>query len=365
MIPNHVTWTLELFLVGLEDNGNLFSNDKLDSEINALHWDDSNLFTGFNWLTQLAKKGQRSLPNAILINSALLEDDKNHLFIASLKKSPVLGDIPIIAITPEGVNQPDCHSLIKLGIDDHYEVPIIEERLEKRIDFLNDFKSKYSKDLEQNNDAAEYKIPLDKRVFDIIIASCIILAISPILLLVAAAIAIESRGGIVYRSKRVGTGYQIFDFLKFRSMYPDADKRLAEIQHLNRYNENGGENTSGVAFMKFKNDPRITKVGKFIRKTSIDELPQLFNVLRGEMSIVGNRPLPLYEAEQLTKDQWAERFLAPAGITGLWQVSPEGKDTMSVEQRIGLDIEYAKNFSLAKDIQILAKTPFAMIQKGE
>ena len=94
-------------------------------------------------------------------------------------------------------------------------------------------------------------------------------------------------------------------------------------------------------------------------------MPQLFNVLRGEMSIVGNRPLPLYEAEQVTKDEWARRFLCPAGLTGLWQVSPNGKDTMSVEERIGLDIEYAKEFSFLMDAKIISRTLPAMIQRGE
>ena len=138
----------------------------------------------------------------------------------------------------------------------------------------------------------------------------------------------------------------------------DSDKIiLQEIQHLNQY---GDEN---AMFVKVKNDPRITKVGRMIRKTSIDELPQLFNVLRGDMSIVGNRPLPLYEAECLTKEDWAYRFMAPAGITGLWQVSKRGQDNMSVEERINLDVTYAKEHSFWYDMKILLRTPFALIQK--
>ena len=183
---------------------------------------------------------------------------------------------------------------------------------------------------------------------------CIFLA-SPILILTALLIRMESRGPVIYRSKRSGTGYMVFDFLKFRSMYADSDTRLAEIQHMNQYSDS--------TFMKVKNDPRITKVGRFIRKTSIDELPQLFNVLRGDMSIVGNRPLPLYEAELLTKEDWAYRFMAPAGITGLWQVTKRGNDNMSSEERIGLDIDYAKRNSFWFDLKILFRTPFSLIQK--
>jgi len=117
------------------------------------------------------------------------------------------------------------------------------------------------------------------------------------------------------------------------------------------------------AFFKMANDPRITKVGRILRNTSIDELPQFINVLKGDMSIVGNRPLPLYEAELLTTDQWSKRFSAPAGITGLWQVTKRGgSNVMSADERKQLDIEYADNFSFWYDIKILLKTIPAMLQ---
>ena len=140
-----------------------------------------------------------------------------------------------------------------------------------------------------------------------------------------------------------------------------ADKQIKDLAHLNNYDGQA----DGAVFVKLKNDPRVTKIGKLIRKTSIDELPQLINVLKGDMSIVGNRPLPLYEAEQLTKDAWAARFIAPAGLTGLWQTAKGGKVNVSNEQRIAFDIEYAETSSMLTDLKIIARTLPAMIQKGE
>jgi lipopolysaccharide/colanic/teichoic acid biosynthesis glycosyltransferase len=118
-----------------------------------------------------------------------------------------------------------------------------------------------------------------------------------------------------------------------------------------------------ATFIKIKDDPRITKVGRFIRNTSIDELPQLFNVLKGDMSIVGNRPLPLYEAEKLTTDRFSLRFLAPAGITGLWQVTKRGKGEMSEEARMELDNDYARDYSFRRDISLILRTIPALFQK--
>lgn len=119
-----------------------------------------------------------------------------------------------------------------------------------------------------------------------------------------------------------------------------------------------------AAFMKFGNDPRITRIGGFLRNTSIDELPQLINIFRGDMSLVGNRPLPLYEAEKLTSDEYILRFAGPAGLTGLWQVTKrgKGKQDMSEEERMQLDIEYARNFSFAMDMKIIFKTFPALFQ---
>lgn len=141
-----------------------------------------------------------------------------------------------------------------------------------------------------------------------------------------------------------------------QSMYLDG-KVVCEKQYL-------AEKNSKVAFMKFQNDPRITRLGKFLRNTSIDELPQLFNIFAGDISLVGNRPLPLYEAEKLTTDDYIYRFAGPGGLTGLWQVTKrgKGKKDMTEEERIQLDIEYAKNFSFKMDLMIILKTFPALLQ---
>ena len=228
--------------------------------------------------------------------------------------------------------------------------------MKDRIDFLNNFKKIISKADTSQSDSLKIKISPFKRVIDISAAGVILLLSSPLTLAAALMIRLESKGPIIYKSKRSGKGFEVFDFLKFRSMYADADKRLNELQHLSQY-------TDGDTFVKIKNDPRITRVGKIIRKLSIDELPQLINVLKGDMSLVGNRPLPIYEAERLTDADAAFRFLAPAGITGLWQVEKRGSNDMSVEERIGLDVTYAKNHSFWYDIKILMRTPGSIIQK--
>ncbi len=251
-----------------------------------------------------------------------------------------------------------------------------------------------------------FRLPLWKRAFDIVFACIALLLLSPLFIGTAIAIRLESKGQVIYKAKRAGSNYQIFDFYKFRSMYTDADKHLKEYSALNQYrteNADAARQPSQAspldrieqvteaetpvlvsddyiipereylqqrkeqqthAFVKIENDPRITRVGRFIRKYSIDELPQLFNILKGDMSVVGNRPLPLYEAELLTNDNYAERFMAPAGLTGLWQVEKRGDSgRMSAEERNQLDIRYARQFSFEMDLKILLKTFTAFIQK--
>jgi lipopolysaccharide/colanic/teichoic acid biosynthesis glycosyltransferase len=314
-----------------------------------------NSFLAFQWLEREVEYPVTALlPKAIICEYSSLEEE-NFLLLRNLRSHPVLRYLPLIAMNRDGLN----HKLqaLRLGFDDYYDVPVHWQVLKDRIDFLIKFKREIDIcPIEQ--ESVSFKISPAKRVFDIFFASVAILLASPVLILLAVLIKLESRGSVIYRSKRVGTGYHVFDFLKFRSMYQDADKRLKDLQHLNQY-----AGVDGVLFLKINNDPRVTKVGRIIRKTSLDELPQLFNILKGDMSIVGNRPLPLYEAEQLTRDLWARRFLAPAGLTGLWQVTKRGKNDMSAEERINLDIAYAKSHSFWFDLKIILKTPFAIIQE--
>lgn len=201
-----------------------------------------------------------------------------------------------------------------------------------------------------------------KRIIDIVCASIALILLSPVFILIAILVKLDSKGPIFYNALRAGKGYRVFRFHKFRTMVVDADKKLKEIQHLNQYSSATGD---GPVFLKVNNDPRITRLGGFLRKTSLDELPQLLNVLKGDMSLVGNRPLPLYEASELTTNDFVERFMAPAGITGLWQVKKRGgKTEMSVEERISLDIQYARNASPMMDLWIMALTPTALFQKS-
>jgi lipopolysaccharide/colanic/teichoic acid biosynthesis glycosyltransferase len=273
-----------------------------------------------------------------------------------IKSYDHLKTVPFIVLA-KNASISERKKAIKAGIDDFYTLPVKVDDLAERMVFLQKFK----KDKE-NFDAAteipyQFKMPVIKRSLDIFVSALILLVLSPILLLIAMIIKLESKGPVFYISKRAGTGYRIFDFYKFRSMRQGAESELQKLMHLNQYAANGGK------FVKIENDPRVTRFGKFLRNTSLDEIPQLINVLKGDMSLVGNRPLPLYEAEQLTRDQWAERFLAPAGITGLWQVTKRGKKEMSEEERMDLDITYAKKYSLLMDFRILIRTIPALLQK--
>ena len=312
----------------------------------------------------------------------------------------------------------------KCGINDTIDAKASITDLNKKITFIADREGMLFDDAPSRHRILRFKIPLWKRLFDIFFSLLAIIILSPVFIITAIAIRLESKGPIIFKSKRVGTNYTIFNFLKFRSMYADAEQRLKEVakEAGNQYaekeekEEDENEHQSTItaplgdeaemmmmdlgmesdmmisddevmlvgddfvvaesdfnkekeeensnAFVKIENDPRVTKVGKFIRKYSIDELPQLFNILKGDMSIVGNRPLPLYEAEKLTVDSSIDRFMAPAGLTGLWQVEERGKGgMMSAEERKQLDITYGQTYNFALDMKIIFRTLTAFIQK--
>ncbi len=304
-----------------------------------------------------------------------------------------------IVLITDTLTKEESFLYLKSGICNTLSPEEQKENFENTLNFISTRQHQFQVARQNKNKIKQFHLPIWKRTFDIIFSGIALLCLSPLLLIIAIAIRAESKGPIVYKSKRVGSNYKIFDFLKFRSMYTNADKRLKELDDLNQYKkdvvesdetnyQNHALNNNEIilvsddyvipeleyiakkniekknSFVKFENDPRITKIGKFIRKFSIDELPQLINILKGDMSIVGNRPLPLYEAELLTSDEYIDRFMAPAGLTGLWQVEKRGDSgKMSAEERKQLDIKYAQNYSFMMDIKIILKTITAFIQK--
>lgn len=319
------------------------------------------------------------------------------VFLKSLGSRPHSTHLPVVLLTTQ------------TGIDlsaDPFQGHVIDafphdysaEDLRIRLNYLIQ-KKEYDQSGRVSTKSTSIRIPIGKRLFDIGLSLFILIMISPLLLIVAILIKIDSKGPIFYSSKRVGTGFKIFDMYKFRTMRTGADQLLAGMASQNMYNTAKVEKPADerceecqlanrecqrplfmdnkqvcetlyqreqkakAMFTKFKEDPRVTRLGKILRNTSIDELPQLFNILRGDMSFVGNRPLPLYEAEKLTTIGYARRFAAPAGLTGLWQVTKRGKAKVSDLERIQLDVLYAKRYSFRTDMLILLKTLKAVWQK--
>jgi lipopolysaccharide/colanic/teichoic acid biosynthesis glycosyltransferase len=194
-----------------------------------------------------------------------------------------------------------------------------------------------------------------KRIFDVAIAGTLLVLLSPLMIAIAIFVKFTSEGPMLYKSPRVGKGGRYFTFLKFRSMYVNNSRETVDST-----NEKGGH------IFKMKNDPRVTPVGRFLRRYSLDELPQLINVLRGEMSLVGPRPLP---AQDLDPDGMSRQFMTWAegrsavhpGITGLWQIS--GRSELSFEEMVRLDLEYIRTQSIFLDLKIILETP-TLVLKG-
>jgi exopolysaccharide biosynthesis polyprenyl glycosylphosphotransferase len=193
-----------------------------------------------------------------------------------------------------------------------------------------------------------------KRVLDIVIAGVLLIITAPLFLIIAIMIVTDSPGPVFFLQMRRGLNKRPFQMIKFRSMRADAEQRLAE---LTPFNEAGGPS------FKLKQDPRITRVGGFLRRTSLDELPQMVNILRGEMSLVGPRPLFAWEFDRIQGEWIKRRCAVKPGLTGLWQVS--GRSQLPFETRIKLDLEYIDNWSLGLDLKILAKTiPVVLLGRG-
>jgi exopolysaccharide biosynthesis polyprenyl glycosylphosphotransferase len=187
-----------------------------------------------------------------------------------------------------------------------------------------------------------------KRAFDLAMSAFVVVIGIPLWLVIAAAIKLDSRGPILYRDLRIGVGEREFGMLKFRTMVRGASAQQEELEE---------QNEARGALFKIRRDPRVTRVGRLLRKLSLDELPQLLNVLRGQMSLVGPRPLPIRDYERL--DDWhRKRYLVLPGITGLWQIS--GRSNLTFDDLVRLDFYYIENWSIWLDISILFKTPFAI-----
>ena len=365
-----------------------------------------------NNLTAVNYLNSNQQPDAIICDYNL--PGRNGLFLFDwIRERAAYNATPFILLAREFSSE-----VFKLAfnrrVDDFYVTSAtLPEDLVSRIQFLYSYRKNTTSLSSPERITEVYRMPLSKRIFDILVASTVLLIASPFLLLIILAIRLESKGKVYYIAKRVGR--KTFDFYKLRSMRTGSDDLLKKLaKEKNQYNNSSkqadsiivapcprcsklplGENCSPLmyidtheicdywynfqkkeaaknnsTFVKIVNDPRVTRVGKFIRNTSIDELPQLINVIKGDMSIVGNRPLPVYEAELLTADTLSKRFLAPAGITGLWQVELRGKGgKMSEAERMRLDNEYAdhfrgNNFSFWYDIKLILRTIPALLQKG-
>lgn len=392
---------MNVLYVGNESN--LIHRISQESEIS--------LIVKTNGLEALKKLEEHEQIHIICVEYNLPGNDGLH-FLKKVKSLKKLRDLPCILLQVQ-YSPKVFQDAFSKGVNDYYVLqPQSYEKTVERIKslFLGEINNA---NLTLDQTKTEYTIPWSKRLFDIVVATSLLILLSPILLITILAIRLESKGKVYYTSKRVGR--KTFDFYKLRSMRVGADKLLKELaeknnqyttlkpkkinkendsclkcdqlpegefcssvkydgnkmicdhMHLKNKEANEKENSS---FIKIVDDPRITKIGKFIRNTSIDELPQLLNVIKGDMSLIGNRPLPVYEAETLTRDQLSKRFLAPAGITGVWQVELRGKGgNISEEERIELDNKYAdyfisNNYSFWFDIKILLRTVPALFQQS-
>ncbi len=355
------------------------------------------------------KQIERWLSELAWVDLVLVDQLSEYDVVTAVRNNPTLGSTPILTLG----NQTEKVAVETTPLTGVTDLLLITNELDKLLSkvsyYLDLNRNVLSATRIQKNGVVEpLKLPWWKRAIDIAVSLTLLILMSPVLVLVAILIRIDSKGPIMYRSKRAGAFYHVFDMYKFRTMKVRADQEIGKLADHNIYAKTGTDDLSddfppngsflcascrekGVScqqplfgqneticeklylreneevarFLKFRNDPRITRFGKFLRNSSIDELPQLLNVLFGDMSLVGNRPLPLYEAERLTTDEFAQRFAGPAGLTGLWQIKKraKGQGPMSDHERIMLDIEYANTFSFRTDMYIIWRTIFSLWQK--
>lgn len=345
-----------------------------------------------------------AIEQGIIFRAIITDDELVGANGISLRKTLITlgyGLIPFIILLKVITNK-DRKVAMQERITEIFSKPLNINSLKIRLPYLIE---NYNYNKGSITAAPGFKLPLAKRIFDIVFSGLAMVIFSPVFLIIAVLIRIESKGPIIYFSLRVGSGYNVFKFFKFRSMYIDSDKILNKPLHSNQYlpdssapisknavvkelckecalagtsctnplyNDNEvsceklhnerRDNKPNVRFTKLKNDPGVTKIGSFIRHFNLDDLPQLWNVFIGDMSIVGNRPLPLYEAEKITTDKYAMRFMAPAGLTGLWQVEKKEQKEMSEDERLGLDNNYAMKYSFGNDMKLILRTFPALFQ---
>ena len=302
-----------------------------------------------------------SLPDAVIIS----ENMGGIKFLETIRSEHWTHTLPII-ITSDQITQRLVREVLQKKGDDLFPHDFSKGDLVDRLKYF--IKRRHFQSIQPKKSSVfELTIPFWKRAIDVISTGTALLLLSPILSVVSILIKLDSKGPVVYKSLRVGAGYKVFGIYKFRTMRTDADQLIKNMRSFNMYTKeindrkidglydecspkgecqkklfiNGeiiyekafsAEKKEKVAFIKFQNDPRITKFGSFLRNSSIDELPQLFNILMGDMSLIGNRPLPLYEAEKLTTDKYIEHFTGHSGLTGLWQVTKRGKGKKEITE---------------------------------
>ena len=271
------------------------------------------------------KKWARKVPNVVVSYIPFLEEFEHEMTDLSTNFRRVF-------IMPTVTGVPFSNQIVHFSIREN--IPLIEtsSRLESRIDRTI------------------------KRTFDLVVSSILVILLLPVFLIIALLVKFTSRGPIIFKQKRVGKGGKEIYIYKFRTMYEDAEERLNELLEKDPEARKEWEK-----YFKLKNDPRVTPVGKFLRKYSLDELPQLFNVIEGTMSLVGPRPVKREELEKYYREYARFYMMVHPGITGLWQVS--GRSNVGYENRVKLDTWYVLNWSLWLDLVILLKTPLVVLKK--